>query len=132
MVKISSFHTSWKLGKNHSTKMSSLHCSCLEESLEENSVVLKKKNSKTFLEFKRKVFDSVVKTSLNLSRGTFQGENHSLENSYFIVVSQFRRKSSALFQMELTELSNEHSSSAVEHVEEDVVYLKMFLCFLKL
>ena len=29
--------------------------------------------------------------------------------------------------MEITGLSNEHSSSAVEHVEQKVVYLKMFL-----
>ena len=29
--------------------------------------------------------------------------------------------------MEITGLSNEHSSSAVEHVEQKVVYLKMLL-----
>ena len=34
-------------------------------------------------------------------------------------------------QLELTLLSNEHSPSAVEHVEENVVYMKINLCFRK-
>ena len=56
--------------------MSNLHFSFLEESFEEFFVVLEKKKSLLLLEFKRKAFDKVEKTALNVSRGIKEGVTH--------------------------------------------------------
>ena len=75
-IKVSSFPNFWNLSENHSTKVSNLFFSFLEESFEEFSVVLEKKKSLMLLEFKRKAFDKVEKTALNVSRGFKEKVNH--------------------------------------------------------